>query len=194
MAKKSIDLIVATDPEWVSVILDNFDAFLQDHANCERKASALAMSMVMKYPDRTNIVDRLIALAREELEHFEQVYRLMRSRGLTLQKDSPDPYVNELLQHCRHGRDDRFLDRLLISSLVECRGAERFKLIYEALEDPQLKHFYRELAGSEAKHGHQFADMALAYFEEPAVYGRLAQLAEVESAIIAKLEQRPSLH
>lgn len=194
MVKKSVDLIVATDPEWVRVILDNFDAFLQDHANCERKASALAMSMVVKYPDRTKIVPRLIALAREELDHFEQVYRLMQSRGLPLQKDSPDPYVNQLLLHCRHGREHRFLDRLLMSSLVECRGAERFRLIFEALEDPELKHFYRDLAGSEAKHGHQFAEMALEYFDHSTVYQRLAEIAVLESEIVAKLERRPSLH
>lgn len=194
LAKKSVDLIVATDPGWVAQILDHFDAFLQDHANCERKASALAMSMVVRYPDRTQIVPRLIALAREELEHFEQVYRIMESRGLPLLKDAPDPYVNQLLQHCRHGRDDRFLDRLLISSLVECRGAERFKLIFGALEEPELKGFYRDLAGSEAKHGHQFAEMALEYFDQGTVYGRLAELAEAESNIVAGLEWRPSLH
>jgi tRNA-(ms[2]io[6]A)-hydroxylase len=194
MAKKSVDLITATDPGWVGQILENFDAFLQDHANCERKASALAMSMVIKYPDRTKIVPRLIALAREELEHFEQVYRLMQSRDLQLLKDSPDPYVNLLLQHCRHGREDRFLDRLLISSLVECRGAERFKLIFESLVDPELKPFYRELAGAEAKHGHQFAEMALEYFDEATVYGRLVELAEAESVIVTGLEWRPSLH
>lgn len=194
MAKKSVELIVATDPEWVGQIIDNFDAFLQDHANCERKASALAMSMVMKYPDRTGIVPQLIALAREELEHFEQVYRLMASRGLPLLRDEPDPYVNQLLEHCRHGREHRFLDRLLISSLVECRGAERFKLIFERLEDPELMRFYRELAGSEAKHGHQFAEMALQYFDEATVYSRLGELAERESGIIAELPWRASLH
>jgi len=194
MTKKSVDLMVATAPEWVESIIDNFDAFLQDHANCERKASAFAMSMVVKYPDRTKIVPQLIELAREELEHFAQVYQLMASRGLPLLRDEPDPYVNRLLQHCRHGREHRFLDRLLISSLVECRGAERFKLIFEALEDRELKRFYRDLAGSEAKHGHQFAEMALEYFEEPSVYSRLGELAVVESEIIVGLPWRASLH
>jgi tRNA-(ms[2]io[6]A)-hydroxylase len=175
MTKKSVDLMVATAPEWVESIIDNFDAFLQDHANCERKASAFAMSMVVKYPDRTKIVPQLIELAREELEHFAQVYQLMASRGLPLLRDEPDPYVNRLLQHCRHGREHRFLDRLL-------------------LEDRDLKRFYRDLAGSEAKHGHQFAEMALEYFEEPSVYSRLGELAVVESEIIVGLPWRASLH
>jgi tRNA-(ms[2]io[6]A)-hydroxylase len=143
MARKSTDLLVATHPDWVHTVLADFDAFLQDHANCERKASALAMSMVIKHPDRTRIVPALIALAQEELEHFRQVYELMVARGLPLVKDTQDPYVNQLAACMRHGREPRFLDRLLISSLIECRGAERFRLIAEALEDPDLQATWR---------------------------------------------------
>ena len=194
MTKKSIDLAVQTDPEWVHVILDNFDAFLCDHANCERKASALAMSMVVKYPDRTIIIPTLIALAQEELEHFRQVYTLMRSRGLVLVKDTQDPYVNQLLALRRNGRDERFLDQLLVASVVECRGAERFRIISRALHDPQLSRFYRDLWASEAKHGHQFVDLALRYFDPDTVYPRLAEITQDEGQIISDLPWRPSLH
>ena len=194
MARKSIDLMVETDPDWVNVILDNFDPFLQDHANCERKASALAMSLVVKHPDRTRIIPALIELAREELEHFAQVYALMRSRGLELVRDDPDPYVNRLIEHMRHGREHRFLDRMLVSSLIECRGAERFGIIARALEDPDLKAFYRELWKAETKHGHQFVDMVLHYFDRETVYARLRELAEREAEIVQTLEWRPSLH
>lgn len=194
MAKKSIDLLVATDPDWVHVILANFEAFLQDHANCERKASALAMSLVVKYPDRERIIPHLINLAQEELEHFRQVYALMRTRGLPLVKDSQDPYVNQLLALMRHGREERFLDRMLISSLVECRGAERFRLISQALQEPGLKMFYRDLWAGEAKHGHQFVEWVLEYVDSQTVYGRLTELAKHEADIIQTLPWRPSLH
>ena len=100
----------------MQVILGDFDAFLQDHANCERKASALAMSLVVKYPDRTRILPALIDLALEELEHFRQVYELMARRNLTLTKDTNDPYVLELTKLMRHGRDERFVDRMLAFS------------------------------------------------------------------------------
>lgn len=194
MTRRSIDLAVDTDPAWVEVILSNFDAFVQDHANCERKASALAMSLVVKHPDRTRIIPSLIALAQEELQHFREVYELMVQRGLALVKDEPDPYVNALLTLMRHGRDDRFLDRMLISSLVECRGAERFGLIAEALEDAELKAFYHRLWRAETKHGHQFVDMVLNYFEADTVYARLAELVGREAKIIESLPWRPSLH
>ena len=194
MAKKSVDLLCKTDPAWVDVILNNFDEFLQDHANCERKASALAMSLVVKYPDRDRIIPALITLAQEELEHFHQVYDLMQRRGLPLTKDIQDPYVNLLLEEMRSGRNERFLDRMLISSVIECRGAERFKIISQALEDPELKVFYRDLWAAETKHGHQFVDMVLRYENPETVYSRLDEIVEREAAIIEKLEWRASLH
>ena len=194
MARKSIDLLVATHPDWVKVVLSDFDAFIQDHANCERKASALAMSLVVKHPDRTRIVPALIALAQEELEHFRQVYELMASRGLALVKDTQDPYVTQLAACMRHGREPRFLDRLLVSSLVECRGAERFRIIADALEDQSLKVFYTSLWKAETKHGHQFVDMALEYADAESTMARLLELAVREAEIVQALAWRASLH
>jgi len=194
MARRSIDLLVATHPDWVKVVLGDFDAFIQDHANCERKASALAMSLVVKYPDRTRIVATLIALAQEELEHFRQVHALMMSRGLALVKDTQDPYVNQLAACMRHGREARFVDRLLVSSLIECRGAERFAIIAEALVEPGLKAFYTSLAKAETKHGHQFVDMALKYADPDSTRARLEALAEREADIVQGLAWRASLH
>ena len=194
LTRKSIDLLVATDPAWVNTILENFDEFLCDHANCERKASALAMSLVVKYPDRVQITESLIVLAQEELEHFRQVYSLMRERGLNLVKDLQDPYVNALVKKMRSGRDERFLDRLLISSVIECRGAERFKLVSDALDDAPLREFYHRLWAAEKKHGHQFVDLALRCMPADTVYARLTELAEAEAELITTLPWRASLH
>ena len=194
MARKSIDLKSATPPEWVNGILEDFDTFLVDHANCERKASALAMSLVVKHPDRDRIIGSLIDVAREELEHFHQVYALMAERGLRLARDEQDPYVNALLAQCRHGRDVRLMDRLLISSVVECRGAERFRIVADALSEPKLRAFYDELWKAETKHGHQFVDMALKYFPDSEVYPRLEQLMQQEARIVRDLPWRASLH
>ena len=194
MTRRSIDLLAATDPAWAHAALEDFDTFLQDHANCERKASAVAMSLVVKYPDRTRMVPPLIALAQEELAHFGQVYELMAARGLPIVRDAPDPYVNALLRLQRHGREAGFLDRMLISSLIECRGAERFGLVAEALRDPQLKAFYQALWASEVKHGHQFVELVLPYFEQDVVYARLYELAAREAEIMHGLAWRAALH
>lgn len=194
MTRRSMDILVATPHEWVQGILDDFDTFLADHANCERKASALAMSLVVKYPERSEIIPPLIAVAREELEHFDQVYAVMRERGVALVKDEPDPYVNALVAHMRHGRQLRLLDRLLVSSVIETRGAERFRIVAEALEDPALKAFYTTLWKAETKHGHQFVDMALRCHDADEVYPRLTDLLQAEADIVGTLPWRASLH
>ena len=61
--KQAIELRCASPKEWVDAVLEDFDSFLQDHADCERKASAMAMSLVAKYPDRTEIIPELIETA-----------------------------------------------------------------------------------------------------------------------------------
>lgn len=194
MTKIDFQLAVATDPGWVQVILDNFDEFMQDHANCERKASALALSLAMKYADRKRLIPHLIRLAQEELEHFAEVYQMMEQRNIDLGNEIKDPYVNALLSHCRTEPEDRFMDRMLISSVIEARGAERFGIIAEALTDTELKPFYKRLWAAEMKHGHLFANLLLHYFSEDAIRARLNQLLLAEGEIIQKLEWRPSLH
>ena len=194
MTRKSIDLLVPTSPAWVKTVLADFDAFLRDHANCERKASALAMSFVVKYPDRKYITNSLIDLAQEELAHFREVYAILEQRGLTLQKDEPDLYVNRLLAAARHGADVRFVDRMLISSVVECRGAERFGLLAAALDDGPMKSFYDRLRKSETKHGHLFVQLLVKEFDDNTVYPRLEELMKIEADIIQGLELRPAMH
>lgn len=193
--KVSLELECESSPEWLKAVINDFDAFLQDHANCERKASAMAMSFVAKFPDRVEIIPELIETAIEELEHFQSVYRIMENRGVQLPAQmGKDHYVQQLVDHCRSGRDDRFLDRLLLASIVECRGAERFRLVYEALEDKQLKSFYHQLWASEAKHGNIFVNMALNYFDRNSVYNRLEELNRIEAGVLQALPLRPALH
>ena len=193
--KVSIALECDSSPEWVDAVINDFDAFLQDHANCERKASAMAMSFVAKFPDRVEIIPELIETAIEELEHFQSVYQIMERRGVLLPAQmGKDHYVQQLVNHCRSGREERFLDRLLLASIVECRGAERFRLVYENLEEEGLKEFYHKLWASEAKHGNIFVNMALNYFDRNDVYYRLEELNRVEGEILQQLPIRPALH
>ena len=190
-----VPLCYESSPAWINAVMSDFDAFLKDHANCERKASAMAMSFVAKFPDRVEIIPLLIDTAVEELEHFRSVYQIMEKRNLILPHEiGKDHYVAQLVQKCRSGRLERFMDRLLLASVVENRGAERFRLVYENLEDVELKKFYHDLWASEAKHGEIFVQMALNYFEEKEVYDRLVELNELEGDIISKMPITPALH
>ena len=183
-----------TPAAWLEVVLEDFDAFLIDHAACERKASATGMAFVVRYPDRPEILGPLIAFAREELEHFEQVYGWIQRRGLTLGPDERDPYVTKLVQHVRAGRDERLLDRLLMAGVVEARGCERFGLVAKGLPDGELKDFYGDIERSEARHHGLFHRLARVYFDEDMVSQRLEQWLELEAQIVADLPLRPALH
>ncbi|GIV34933.1 MAG: hydroxylase [Chitinophagales bacterium] len=195
MNTTEIQLTVATSPAWVDTVLGDFNAFLQDHADCERKASAMALSFVAKYPDRKAIIPGLIATALEELRHFQQVYRIMEKRGVPLTHElTQDPYIRQLLSLCRTGRDERLLDRLLIAAVVECRGAERFRLVADALQDARLKDFYRRLYESEVNHGNVYLEMARCYFEEQQIHQRVHELVAQEGIILDALPLRPALH
>ena len=193
--KFRIDLTVPSKKEWIETVLGDFDAFLQDHADCERKASAMALSFVAKYPNRVEIIPELIETSVEELEHFRDVYQIMEKRGIQLSHEiRQDVYVKQLLDLCRSGREERFMDRLLLASLVETRGAERFKLVYEGLDPGELKDFYHRLWASEARHGEVFVKMALNYFDEDDVYKRLEEMKEAEGEILENLPIQPALH
>lgn len=193
--KFRIDLHSDSKEEWIKAVITNFDEFLQDHADCERKASAMAMSFVAKYPNRVEIVPELIETAVEELEHFRDVYGIMERRGISLNHEiGKDPYVSKLLKYCRDGREERFMDRLLLASLVETRGAERFRLVYEHQQEEELKSFYHRLFASEAKHGEIFVRMALNYFDEKAVYHRLGEMTEIEAIVLDELPIKAALH
>ena len=136
----------ATDPRWLKAALEDFNALLVDHAHCEKKAAATALSLVSSYPEYERVVQRMSALAIEELRHFRAVLRLMRKRGVVLTRDPGDPYVQALLKQMRHGHTTRLVDRLLVAGVIEARSHERLGLLADALDESELAAFYRSLA------------------------------------------------
>jgi tRNA 2-(methylsulfanyl)-N6-isopentenyladenosine37 hydroxylase len=193
--KLSPELKYDTPPEWIKAVLADFDSFLQDHADCERKASAMAMSFVAKCPDKVEIIPELIETALEEMEHFKQVYEIMAKRGVQLKAEMPkDLYIQELISLCRTKPDERLMDRMLLASIIECRGAERFRIIAENVEDSELRKFYKMLWTSEAKHGNVFVKMVLEYFDKKEVDERIDFLVTKEAEICSRLEPRAALH
>ena len=190
----SVTLGMASSDGWLQRVLANFDEFLIDHAANERKASAMAMSLVAHYPDRHELVSSMIDLALEELNHFRQVIRLLGERGLVMIADEKDRYVNQMRSHIRKGPEEYFLDRLLSGALIEARGEERFRLISNGLKDVKLRTFYHTLANSEQGHHELFVRLARQYFDQSAVDQRLGEWVAIEHTIINQLPVRSRLH
>ena len=184
----------ATPSAWVEAVLADFDTFLIDHAAAEKKASGMAISMLSHYPDKPDVVSAMIDLSIEEMTHFREVVKLMHDRGLQLGPDTKDPYVNALRDCFRSEKQDFFLDRLIVGSIVEARGCERFGLIAEALAPGDLKKFYWAITESEARHEDLFLKLALNYFDEQTVGSRLNELLDIEAGVVQGLAIRAALH
>ncbi len=189
-----IKLRYTTTTSWTTAVLADFDSFLLDHAGAEKKASGMAMSMALHYADKPDIVSAMIDLAIEELDHFREVVKIMATRNLQLQKDSKDTYINQLRKQLRNGKDDYFLDRLLLGGVIEARGAERFGLVAAALQEGELKTFYTAISGSEDRHRDLFIQLAGNHFTEPTIAARLDQWLDIEASLASTLTNRPALH
>ncbi len=183
-----------TPESWIKVVMRQFDQFLKDHASCEKKASGMAMSMASHYPDRPRLLNAMIDLAVEELNHYREVVRLLLARDNQPGPDTKDQYILEMNQFVRKGKDHFLLDRLLIASLVERRGAERFNIISQHVRDPNLKNFYTSITKSEHRHWGLFLDLASEYFAGEEVIDRLSFLALEENKMMLSLPIKPSLH
>ena len=179
---------------WTETVLSDFNCFLNDHAQAEKKASGMALSMLSHYPDRTLLVSTMIDLSIEELVHFREVLKLMQDRGLQLENDEKDPYVNQIRQHLRKEKQDYLLDRLLTAAIIEARGCERFGLVAQALQEPAIKDFYQRITDSESKHHQLFIDLASEYFSIATIAQRLDQLLDIEADIVQALPVRAALH
>jgi tRNA-(ms[2]io[6]A)-hydroxylase len=189
-----VTLRTATDPAWASFALARPDRLLQDHAHCEKKAAATALSLVATYPERTELSLPLVRLAQEETQHFFRVLAEMSRRGLTLGRDGGDPYASALLALARTPREDRLLDRLLISAIIEARSCERFRLLADVAQDLGLARLYRGLVIAEERHHLLFQHLAGRFFGRPACDERLAQLLDSEASIVRKLPPRVAIH
>jgi tRNA-(ms[2]io[6]A)-hydroxylase len=184
----------ATPGEWLGRVLSDFDSFLVDHAACERKASATALTFVSHYPDRAELVSAMIQLAREELDHFQRVYQQLVARGLQLGADTKDLYVVRMRNQIRREPAFYLMDRLLVAGVVEARGCERFGMVAEAKLPREVKDLYKTLSLAEAHHHQLFIALARRYFSAAEVVERLNGLLEIESEIMKQLPLRAALH
>ena len=163
-----LGLKLPTDPRWVNIVEKNISEILCDHAFCEQKATSTAISLIVSFPEYTDLVQEMISLVQEEMSHFKMVHDLILERGETLGRDRKDDYVLQLLKFFPKGgsRNTQLVHRLLYAALIEARSCERFRLLSEELEDKKLALFYRKLMISEANHYTLFLQFARQYGDD----------------------------
>jgi tRNA 2-(methylsulfanyl)-N6-isopentenyladenosine37 hydroxylase len=192
-----LGLKLSTDPRWVNIVESNIDEILTDHAYCEQKAASNAISIIVNFPEYSDLVEEMVKIAREELEHFGQVHDLILARGKTLGKERKDHYVNELLAFIKiphRTREAVLADRLLFAAMIEARSCERFRVLSENISDPELAKFYRELMISEAGHYTTFITFARKYGQGVNVDKRWEEFLAYEATVIAKYGNDEKIH
>ena len=189
-----LGLVSSTDPRWVEVALDNLDAVLHDHLHCELKAASNSMALVARYPMHARLVTGLTDLAREELEHVQQVYAEMARRGVTARPPDEDVYARALRRALDDGRGVPLLDRLAVAAVIEARSCERFQLLAKHAPTEALRGWYQALFVSEARPHRLFASLAEEIFGEDRAAERVAHLAAREAEILAAGPLTPRVH
>jgi len=191
-----LGLKLATDPAWVkNVVEGNLEEILTDHAYCEQKAASHAISLVVAFPDKTELVNTMIELAQEELSHFQMVHDFIQQRGLTLGRERKDSYVNQLRKFVKTGSDEtRLLDRLLFAAMIEARSCERFKVLHEHISDEELAQFYYDLMASEARHYTTFLKLAKSYADPALVDARWEEWLAFEAGVIQNYGTQETIH
>lgn len=191
-----LGLKLPTDPRWVNIAEKNIDEILIDHAHCELKAASTANSLIMSFPEYSDLVTEMVALVKEEMSHFNMVHERLLKRDVILGHDRKDVYVNNLLKFFPKGgsRTTQLVHRLLYAALIEARSCERFRLLSENIKDPELAKFYRDLMASEANHYTLFLGFARKYGDREEVDKKWNDLLEFEAELMKDLGTQETIH
>ena len=187
-------LVSPSSPEWLAQALANPLELLIDHAHCERKAAGVALQLMFRYVEEPGLSEVLSPLVREELEHFEIVLGLIKSRGKSLTLLPAPPYGASLASKIRKEEPLRMLDSFLVAGLIEARSHERMSLLATNSPDKELRDLYAHLLISEAKHFGIYWILAEKRFDRKRIISRLNQLALFESEILSRLHPEPRIH
>ncbi len=191
-----LGLKLPTDPRWVNIVEKNIEDILTDHAWCEQKASSTAISLIVSFPEYTDLIQEMIALVKEEISHFKMVHDKILENGWVLGRDRKDEYVLQIVQFFPKGgsRTTQLVHRLLYAALIEARSCERFRLLSEELEDKELAEFYRKLMVSEANHYTMFLGFARQYGDRKEVDQKWNDLLSFEAEVMKDLGKHQSIH
>ncbi|MGA9851926.1 MAG: tRNA-(ms[2]io[6]A)-hydroxylase [Gammaproteobacteria bacterium] len=194
MLRGSEHLLTCDTPQaWIDAAFSNQDILLIDHANCEKKAAATALSLMFQYGERHPEMQEILSrLAREELRHFEQVRRLMKERGIPHRALSASRYAEGLRRHAHRHEPGRMTDILIIGAFIEARSCERFRALQPHL-DPELAGFYGGLAAAEARHLDIYLKLARQFAADDLVE-RIGQFSKIEAALVTDRDQDFRFH
>lgn len=172
-----------TPDRWIENALENPSLMLIDHANCEKKAASTAISLINRYTDNFELLNKMSRLAREEMRHFEQVIAIIKRRGIEYAYVSASRYAAGLRELARKDDPGKLIDVLVIGAFIEARSCERFARLAPHL-DEELAQFYGSLLKSEGRHYQDYLGLAKKVAGGESIDDRIALFAEQERELV----------
>ena len=189
-----LDFLPCRTPDgWLTAAVESLPVLMIDHANCEKKAAATAMSLMHRYTDNTTLLNKMSRLAREELRHFEQVLKLMTRRGIAYESVTASRYAQTLREKVRKKDPHRLVDTLVVGALIEARSCERFAALAPHV-DTELRDFYTSLLKSESRHFSDYIGLAKGLEDADVVDERLDVFRSVERELIESPDPEIRFH
>lgn len=191
----ALPLLHQTPRSWAEIAAANLPEFLADHAVCEQQVALYALSLAGYYPDDAELVERVAALAAEEVQHFRRVVSILRQRGWPLGGRRRNRWVQSLRERIVPGHEPwTKVDRLLFGALVEARSCERFTRLLEVIEDREVAHLLADLGPAERRHWELFYRLAGRGVDADALAARFLRWREFEAELARGLGLSPTVH
>ena len=180
-------LRLATPAAWVDKACATTDVLLIDHANCEKKAASTALALMFAYAEDLELTDKMSRLAREELRHYEQVAKLIRTLGVAPRRLAPGRYAERLRRLVARSEPQREVDLMICGAFIEARSCERFAALAPAIGAP-LSNLFQGLHNAEARHYRVYLDLARGAAGRAGVelQARIEEFAALEADLITQ--------
>ena len=195
--RDELPLLCFTPRSWAELAANNLGVFLADHAICEQQAAVYGLSLVGHYPEDGELVEKMSALAAEEVAHLRRVTAILHRRELTLSKKRPNPWVQGLRKAMETHRGPLLkVDRLLVGALIEARSCERFTCLLEVLEDrdPEVARLLFDLGPAEKRHWQMFFRLAQRELDNDELQPRWQRWLELERDLSLAGGVHPTVH
>jgi len=183
-------LRVPTPAGWVARACASPEVLLIDHANCEKKAASTALALMFAYAEDLELTDKMSRLAREELRHYEQVARLLKSLRVTPQRLAPGRYAARLRRLVAATEPRREVDLMVCGAFIEARSCERFAALSPAIGGA-LGELFQGLHNAEARHYKVYLDLARRAASRAglALDGRIEEFGQLEAELITSPDE-----
>ncbi len=178
-------LRAATPAAWVAQACAARDVLLIDHANCEKKAASTALSLMFAYAEDLDLTDRMSRLAREELRHYEQVAKLMKTLDVVPQRLAPGRYAERLRRLVAKSEPQRKVDLMICGALIEARSCERFAALAPAIGGA-IGALFQGLHAAESRHTRVYLELARRAADRAGIAwgARVEEFAALEAELI----------